>query len=133
MSTKNELSDGSMSILSWKVGQTPNLGLLYLSSLCCCWLGYYFHLYNLYKELNRFFPKYDISLAIVKALFPIISWFTLDGEIEALAREANVTVPKAKFPALVCLLCGVLSPYVLADQMTRVNELCKAAAEKGDN
>ena len=69
----------------------------------------------------------------MKALFPIISWFTLDGEIEALAREANVTVPKAKFPALVCLLCGVLSPYVLADQMTRVNELCKAAAEKGDN
>ena len=125
------LASGEMSVTSWKIGQKPNMALLFGVSICCCWLGYYFHLYNLYTELKRFFPQYDSSMTIVKVLIPIVSWITLDNEIDALAKEANVSIPSAKIPALACILCALLAPYVLADQMNRINALCKAVAEQG--
>ena len=133
MDGKAALTNGNMSLLSWKAGQEPNIGMLYLGSCCTCWVGYILLLYSVYKELNRFFPKYDISMALVKAIIPIWSWATLDSEIEALAKEANVTIPKAKFPALICIVCGIIAPFILADQMQRVNALCKGVAEKGSN
>ena len=127
-----EVSSGSMSLLSWKVGQTPNPVMILIGSCCTCCIVYYVQLYNVYKELNRFFPDYDISMAIFKSIVPIWSWLTLDSEMSVLAQKAGVTLPTPKIPAIAGLLCGLIAPFTLADQMERVTILCKAVAERAN-
>lgn len=124
------MESGEMNMFSWKAGQKPDLIMLYMGFMCCFGIGYIVQLINLYKELKRAFPQYNDSTAILKAIIPILSWLTLDKEMDELAKESNIQLPSPKIPAIAGFLCFFLAPYILSTQMERANILFAGLAKK---
>ena len=129
---KPELNDGAMSLFSWQAGQKPNLGMIFLGGLCTCSITPRIILFNLYKEMNRFFPEYDKSSALLKVIFLIWAWLTLDSDLNNLAKKAGVQLPPPKLPAIAALCCGILAPLIVCDMLDRANILFKAISEKAE-
>ena len=117
----------SAGILSYHIGETPNIPMLFVSMCCCCWLGCYVQLHNIRTELKKAFPDIDDSNHILMVIVALWGLWATHNDLEKLEKENGLTYTP-KFPIIVGILFAPLIPLTIADMMNRLNAL---AAKRG--
>ena len=113
--------------LTWKVGQTPNVALLFLGYCCCCGLPLLLQLHAFRNELKSSFEEIDDNLHWVYVIIGIFGLYQNEQQLNSLEAKYSVNAAPNSLPWWLPLIVPVLWPLAIANQMRRLNELVAAA------
>ena len=113
--------------LSWKVGQTPNVALLFLGYFCCCGFPLLIQLHAFRNELKSSFEEIDDNLHWVYVIIGIFGLYQNEQQLNSLEAKYSVNAAPNSLPWWLPLIVPVLWPLAIANQMRRLNELVAVA------
>lgn len=121
--TKGSAAGG---FLSWKIGQQPNVLLMYLGFCCCCGFPLMFQMHAFRNELKGKFDEIDDTLHWFNVIISIVGIYQNDKQLEELEAKYNVTPPPSSLPWWLPVFVNILWPLAIANQMKRLNAIVEA-------
>ena len=109
--------------LEWKGGQTPNVGLMYLS-LLCCGIPMIFQFHHFRNVLKEEFGV-DDSMHWLAVIFNFYGFYLSYKQLKELEDARGITAPSAMpwWISLIFCISPFCVPVMLAKLMERLNVL----------
>ena len=109
--------------LDWKIGQTPNVLMLFIGYCCCCGFPLIFQMHAFRREFAKAFGV-DDSAHWIAVIIGIYGLYLSNEQLTSLEAQKGIT-PASSMPWFLTLFVPILWPIAVADQMKRLNALAQ--------
>jgi hypothetical protein len=113
---------GFNGMIDWKIGEKPNLGMMYVGFCCLSGIPLICQLHAFRNVLKENFADIDDSQHWLAVIISIYGLYLNDKQLKELEAAKNITA-ESKMPWWLPIIVPALWPLALADQMNRLNAL----------